>query len=135
MKVLASLSLAVIVASAAASPSMAGGVNVAGMWSGEMRQIDVDQETKYPMLLSLKGNKGTSSYPTLKCSGSWSRIGETKEGFAIYKEKITNEPGGSCIDGITIVQPYAGKLTLGWFATFDGAPTVASAVLAKDEAE
>ena len=132
MKPLASLSLAGVIAIAVLAPAHAGSVAVAGNWSGEMRQIDTENESKYPMTLSLQGNKGTSSYPTLKCGGTWSRISETKDGYAIYKEKIINEPGGTCIDGIAIVQPYAGKLMLGWFASFEGAPTLASAVLAKE---
>jgi hypothetical protein len=45
---------------------------------------------------------------------------------------VTNEPGGSCIDGIVTVTTDAGKLVLGWYAAFEGAPSLASAVLNKD---
>jgi hypothetical protein len=134
MNVFASISLAVgvAVAVAASSPAMAGGSAVAGSWSGEMRQIDPDGESKYPMTLVLQGTKGTSSYPTLKCGGTWSRIGETKDGYVIYKEKVANDDGGSCIDGVVIVRVDAGKLILGWFAAFEGTPSLASAVLEKE---
>jgi hypothetical protein len=84
------------------------------------------------MTLQLQGAKGTSTYPTLKCGGVWSRIGETKEGYAIYKEKVINEPGADCIDGIAVVHTYAGKLMLGWYGSYEGAPSLASATLAPE---
>jgi hypothetical protein len=122
----------VTAAVAFASPVLAGSSPISGNWSGDMRQIDIDRESKYPMTLTLQGNKGTSSYPTLKCGGVWSRIGETKEGYTIFKEKVINEPGGTCIDGIAVVHAYAGKLVLGMFNAYEGAPGLASAVLAKE---
>src|SRR5262245_11296639 len=106
MNVLASLALAAV-AAVAASPAFAGAPKIAGSWSGDMRQVDVDRESKYPMTLTLQGSKGTSSYPSLKCGGAWSRVGETKEGYAIYREKVINEPGGTCIDAIMVVHIYA----------------------------
>ncbi len=128
MRLFASLAAVVL----STTSALAGGASVSGSWTGEMRQIDPTQESSYPMTLSLNGAKGTSSYPTLNCGGSWSRIGVTKEGYAIFNETVANEPGASCIDGVVIVYPYAGKLVLGWFAAFEGAPSLASAVLAKD---
>ena len=97
-----------------------------------MRQVDPTQETSYPMTLTITGAKGQSSYPTLNCGGSWSRIGETKEGYSIFKEAVVNEPGASCIDGVAIVYPDGGKLVLGWFGSFEGTPTLASAVLERE---
>ena len=125
-----------LVAAAAAfvlsiTSALAAGASISGSWSGEMRQIDPTQEIRYPMTLTLAGAKGSSSYPTLNCAGTWSRIGQTKEGYTIFKETVVNEPGAGCIDGMVIVYPDAGKLVLGWFAAFEGAPSLASAVLEK----
>jgi len=111
----------------------AGAASVDGSWAGEMRQLDVDAETRYPMTLTLKGKTGATSYPTMKCSGALTKIGETKGGYTIYHERITNEPGAGCIDGIVLVTTDAGKLILGWFAAFEGSPTVATAVLRKGQ--
>jgi hypothetical protein len=124
-------SLAVLVAGS--SLASADPVSVNGSWAGEMRQVDVDNETRYPMTLTLKGKTGETSYPTLNCGGALTKIADTKGGYAIYQERITNEPGGTCIDGVVLVTTDAGKLVLGWFATFEGAPAVATAVLRKGE--
>jgi hypothetical protein len=124
------LSVAAVVLSVA--PAIAGERGVSGSWSGEMRQIDPTVETRYPMVLRLDGETGASLYPTLKCGGAWARIGETKDGYTIYKETVVNEPGATCIDGYAIVHAGDGKLVLGWFASFEGAPSLASAVLSKD---
>lgn len=128
MRLFASLAAVVL----STTSALAGGASVSGNWSGEMRQIDPTQESSYPMTLTITGAKGKSSYPTLNCAGTWTRIGETKEGYAIFKETAVNEPNASCIDGVVIVYPDAGKLVLGWFASFEGTPSLASAVLAKD---
>ncbi|MBP6010725.1 MAG: hypothetical protein KBA31_00730 [Alphaproteobacteria bacterium] len=128
-------SLAVATAAALACvPSFAAGasgVSVIGTWTGEMRQIDPDRESSYPMTLTIapKGGKGTTSYPSLNCKGTLTRITETKSGYAIYQEKISNGPDAHCIDGLVLVTADGGKLVLGWFATFEGAPSLASALL------
>lgn len=120
-------------AAAAAVPASAGStVALNGSWSGEMRQVDTDRESKYPMLLTLKGKTGTTTYPTLKCAGTLTKISDTKAGYTIYQETIKNEPGATCIEGIVVVAGDAGKVILGWYAAFEGAPALASAVLAKD---
>lgn len=115
------------------SSAWAGGAGVSGNWSGEMRQVDPTRESSYPMTLTIAGTKGKSSYPSLNCSGTWARVGETKEGYAIFKETVVNEPEASCIDGLAIVRVDAGMLVLGWFASFEGTPSLASAVLAREE--
>jgi hypothetical protein len=120
---------------AAGSSSVLAGdapASINGAWTGEMRQVDADRETRYPLMLSLKGAKGTTTYPTLKCGGTLSRVGTTKSGYVIFQETVKNDPGGSCIDGIVMVTTDAGKLVLGWYAAFEGAPSLASAVLNKD---
>jgi hypothetical protein len=132
MRSFAYLSLAFVVAGSVTAQAGDAPASVNGGWTGEMRQVDVDRESRYPMMLSLKGAKGTTAYPTLKCAGTLSRIGTTKSGYVIYQETIKNEEGGSCIDGIVLVTTDAGKLVLGWYAAFQGAPSLASAVLNRD---
>ncbi len=115
----------------------AGNANLSGHWTGEMRQVDPDQESRYAMALSLKGSGGTTSYPSLKCGGSLEKIGDAAGGYVIFREKITYGGLGSdvergCIDGLLIVTQRDGKLVLGWFAAFDGLPSLASAVLEKE---
>ena len=122
----------VFLAVVAASPAFAGSAGISGNWSGDMRQIDPSEEKSYPMTLTLSGKKGKTSYPTLKCGGTLTRVAEVTGGYTIYKETVANEPGGGCIDGVVIVQPDAGKLVLGWFAGFEGEPSLASAVLSKE---
>lgn len=129
MRLFASIAFVAIVAS---SPAFAGAAGISGTWSGQMRQIDPSKETTYPMTLTLAGKKGTTSYPTLKCGGTLARVAEAKGGYTIYKETVTNESGAGCIDGVLIVQQDAGKLILGWFAGFQGEPSLASAVLSKE---
>lgn len=130
MRSFALFSLAGLLASAAVA--QAGPVSVTGSWSGEMRQVDVSRETHYPMTLVLNGKTGTSSYPQLKCGGTLTKIGETKSGYVIYQETIENEPGATCIDGIVLVTADSGKLILGWYAAFEGSPSLASAVLNRE---
>ncbi len=126
--------LSVVAIVAASSPVLAAAKPpTTGTWVGEMRQIDPDRETSYPMTLTLmsKGKKGKVAYPTLKCAGTLSKIADVKAGYTVYYETVTNEPGGTCIDGVVTVSHEAGKIVLGWFATFGGGPSLASAVLEK----
>jgi hypothetical protein len=115
----------------------AGSTGVSGRWAGEMRQVDPDQESRYSMSLLLEGSGGSTSYPSLKCGGSLEKIGDAAGGYAIFREKITYGALNSgvergCIDGLLIVAQRDGKLVLGWFAAFDGFPSLASAVLEKE---
>ena len=115
----------------------AGNANLSGHWTGEMRQVDPDLESRYAMALSLKGSGGTTSYPSLKCGGSLEKIGDAAGGYVIFREKITygalnSDVERGCIDGLLIVTQRDGKLVLGWFAAFDGLPALASAVLEKE---
>lgn len=132
MRSFAYLSFAALVAGSLGAQAGDAPASVNGAWTGEMRQIDADRETRYPMMLTLKGAKGTTAYPTFKCAGTLSRVGTTKSGYVIYQETVKNEPGGGCIDGIVLVTTDAGKLLLGWYAAFEGAPSLASAVLNRD---
>jgi hypothetical protein len=103
------------------------------VWFGTMRQIDVKNEKSYPMTVTLSGATGVSEYSTLSCGGRWTRIGEAL-GHVIYSETITHgrydeNRGGGCIDGIVIVQRDTDALTLGWYITFSGQPSAATAIL------
>ena len=119
---------ALLVCGTASAGGAPGGV--VGSWSGDLRQIDPTAETKYPMTLSItaKGAKGSSAYPSLKCKGTWTRLAQ-RDGYSIYREKVTNEPGASCVDGIVTVKNDGGKLILGWFGAYEGEPYVAAAAL------
>lgn len=114
----------------AAAGSAPGAGGMSGSWSGQMRQIEANAETAYPMTLSFAGKSATSNYPTLNCSGTWTRVA-SKNGYVIYAEKVTNTKGASCIDGMVMVTMDEGKVVLGWFASYDGAPSVATAVLSR----
>lgn len=120
--------------SLAVQPTQAGGID--GVWSGPMRQVDVSAEKTYPMTLTFKGGKGYSEYPDLKCGGLWKRIGTAPGGYAVYAEKITHGAevvgdAGGCIDGIITVSVKGDRAVLGWFASVDGEPSLASAVLTR----
>ncbi|MFM9865733.1 MAG: hypothetical protein ACKVRO_19235 [Micropepsaceae bacterium] len=97
-------------------------------WSGEMRQIEVNTETTYPMTLTFARTIVTADYPTLNCSGTWTKVAESN-GYLIYAEKVTNRQGATCIDGMAMVAIDQGKVFVGWFAAYAGEPSVATAVL------
>ena len=104
------------------------------VWSGQMRQVDVAAEKSYPMTLTFKGGKGYSEYPDLKCGGTWTRIGSVGKQYEIYQEHITHgtevkDNAGGCIDGVVTLAVKGDKAVLGWFASVDGAPSMASAAL------
>jgi hypothetical protein len=111
-----------------------GSTRLSGSWAGEMRQIEVNAEDKYPMTLTLSAAGGMSNYPTLNCSGTWTKIG-ARSGYTIYEEKITNTKGATCIDGMVMVKLDGGKLILGWFAAYAGAPSLAAATLERSAAK
>lgn len=131
MRLIASLSIAGFAAMSIMPTLAAVSAPKSGTWSGEMRQIDPDRDTNYPMTLTLsaKGKKAKVAYPTLKCTGALTKVADVKAGYAVYYETVTNEPGGNCIDGVVTITEDAGKLVLGWFATYGGGPSLASAVL------
>lgn len=103
-------------------------------WVGQMRQVDVSAEKSYPVTLTFKGGKGYSEYPELKCGGVWTRIGSVGKQYEIYLEHITHgsevkDGAGGCIDGVVTLAVKGDKAVLGWFASVDGAPYLASATL------
>lgn len=127
------LSALAISVALAMTPALAEDQILTEVWSGTMRQIDVKNEKSYPMTVTLSGATGVSEYSTLSCGGRWTRIGEAFD-HVIYSETITHgrydeKRGGGCIDGIVIVQRDTDALTLGWYITFSGQPTAATAFL------
>ncbi len=118
------------------SAVQAGEPGVNGTWTGSMRQVDVDRESRYPMKLHLSGAKGETDYPELQCGGTLTRVAMAQGGYTIYRETIVRgafspEKNSGCIDGLLIVTPKDGKLILGWFSTFEGTPSLASAELTR----
>ena len=106
------------------------------VWSGQMRQVDVSSEKTYPMTVRFAGKIGYSDYPELECGGTWKRIGSAPGGYAIYLEKITrgadqHDDKGGCINGVVIMSTKGDKAVLGWFASLDGEPMLASATLSR----
>lgn len=127
------LSVLAISIGVAITPALAEDQIITEVWSGDMRQIDVKNEKSYPMTVTLSGATGLSEYSTLSCGGRWTKIGEAL-GHFIYSETITHgrydeKRGGGCIDGIVIAQRDKDALTLGWYITFSGQPTAATAIL------
>jgi hypothetical protein len=122
--------LVAVVAVGASGAAVAGAPGMSGVWTGQMRQIEVDNEATYPMRLTFAGKSAVADYPTLNCSGIWSKVTE-KNGYAIYAEEAANRDGATCIDGMVMVKIDKGKVFVGWFAAYDGAPTVSTAVLSK----
>jgi hypothetical protein len=110
--------------------AIAAPAGLAGSWAGEMRQVEANAETTYPMTISFGAKTATSDYPTLNCSGTWTKVAE-KDGYVIYAETVTNKKGATCIDGMVMVTIDQGKVVLGWFAAYGGAPSMATAVLSK----
>lgn len=106
------------------------------VWSGQMRQVDVSSEKSYPMTVQFKGGVGYSDYPELACGGTWKRIGTATGGYTIYHEKITRGADvradkGGCVNGVIIMSTKGTKAVLGWFASLDGEPMLASATLSQ----
>jgi hypothetical protein len=110
--------------------AIAAPAGLTGSWAGEMRQVEANAETSYPMTISFGAKTATSDYPTLNCSGTWTKVA-AKNGYVIYAEKVTNKKGATCIDGMVTVTIDQGKVVLGWFAAFGGEPSMATAVLSK----
>lgn len=127
---------AVAFVSGASLCATAGAKDAQQTWAGQMRQVDVTAEKSYPMTLTFKGGKGYSEYPTLKCGGVWRRIGTLKKQYEIYEEQITHgseikDGTGGCINGVVTLAVKGDKAVLGWFASVDGEPSLASAVLSQ----
>lgn len=119
-----------VVALTASGAAAAGVPAMTGVWTGEMRQIEVDTEATYPMTLTFAGKSAVADYPTLNCSGIWTKVTE-RNGYVIYAEEAANRDGATCVDGMVMVTIDKGKVFVGWFAAYDGAPTVSTAVLSK----
>lgn len=119
-----------VVALSASGAAIAGVPAMTGVWTGDMRQIEVDTEATYPMTLTFAGKSAVADYPTLNCTGIWTKVTE-RNGYAIYTEEAANRGDAKCIDGMVMVTIDEGKVFVDWFAAYDGAPTVSTAVLSK----
>ena len=109
-----------------------------GTWYGSMRQVDVSQESSYPITLMLDGNGGSTDYPKLKCGGELKLLGPASGGYVVYKETITrgafdDGKDTGCVDGVVIIHAEGNKLVLGWFGAFNGEPMLASARLTRSQ--
>jgi len=109
-----------------------------GTWYGQMRQVNVEGEESYPMVLRLTGSGGRSEYPKLNCGGELERLGSASGGYVVYKETITR--GGTndgkesaCVDGVVVIHVEKNELVLGWFGAIDGEPYLASARLTRGQ--
>ena len=110
----------------------------AGTWYGSMRQVDVGQESSYPMTLMLSENGGSTDYPKLKCGGELKLLGPASGGYVVYKETITRgvfDAGKDtgCVDGVVVIHAEGNNLLLGWFGAFNGEPMLASARLTRSQ--
>jgi hypothetical protein len=86
-------------------PIAARAASMPPIWEGQMTQYDGQGTTNYPVRLVRLGDSISSEYPTLKCRGTWTLIA-TKADYNGWKEAH-----------------------LGWFASFEGQPTSAWAVV------
>jgi hypothetical protein len=127
MRMFLTATVALTISGGAAVAAPAG---LTGSWAGEMRQVETKAEANYPMTVSFEAKTATSDYPTLNCSGMWTKVAE-KDGYVIYAETVTNKKGATCIDGLVMVTIDQGKVVLGWFAAYGGEPSMATAALSK----
>lgn len=109
-----------------------------GTWYGQMRQVNVDGEESYPVVLRLNESGGHSDYPNLKCGGELDRLGTAGGGYTVYKETITrggvdDGKSSACVDGVIVIHVEGDQLVLGWFGAFDGEPVLASARLKRGQ--
>lgn len=119
----------------AATPASAKSVST--VWTGTMRQVDVASEKSYPMSVRFEGRKAFSEYPELACGGTWRRIATGPDGYEIYWETISHgaeikDDNGGCLNGVVVVSRKGNQVVLGWFASVDGSPSLASARLTRE---
>lgn len=99
-----------------------------GNWVGTGYQND-SQET-WTMKLSIRKNRYTVEYPSLKCSGRW-RLVSLSPSRAVFRERITKgvaecEPQGSFV----VIRLGARQLGV-WYSYLGKREFVASAILNK----
>jgi hypothetical protein len=107
-----------------------------GTWVGEATDIQGDRVTKYPVIVTLGRTSGTIEYPSLKCGGRLTGIGQSTP-YVFFIETITH--GGydaarnaeGCIPGAITVRTTDGKLGWGWVGVYDGRAISATAVLSR----
>lgn len=114
-----------------AASALASGL--APHWDGHITQYDARGTTTYPVRLTRLGDSISSEYPTLKCRGQWTLI-SARGDYKIYEERIvagrlTKGAQEGCIDGIVTFRDGWKEAQFGWFASFEGQPTSAWAVV------
>lgn len=117
-------------AKAATAPAAEAGDRFTGM----MRQIG--QPPDFPMVLRLTESGGETEYPTFRCAGRLTPIGEAL-GHRVFQETIVTgsvkeRPSDGCIDGIVMVRRDGDTAVVGWFVAGDGEPVQASATLRRE---
>lgn len=113
------------------SSALAGGVSP--LWEGEMTQFDASGAKTYPVRLTRLGDSISSEYPTLNCRGNW-RLIATHRNYKIYEESIYDGrlmkgQAEGCIDGIVTFYDGWKEAHFSWFASFEGQPTTAWAIV------
>jgi hypothetical protein len=97
----------------------------ASSWGGEVKE----GSAKYPMALTLSGDTGTTTYPTLNCSGTLRKM-SMQNGDVVYAETVTNQKGAACVDGVWKITMDGEKAVVNWSRTPGETPS-ATAVLSR----
>jgi hypothetical protein len=124
------LTFAVPIASAVDEPAYVG------TWVGEATDVQGQQVTTYPIVMTLERTRGTIEYPSLKCGGRLNGIGQSSP-YVFFIESITHggldEAANSegCISGAITVRITGDKLGWGWVGVHDGRSITAYAVLSR----
>lgn len=127
-----------VVASATTVLAAAGGEPAyVGTWTGEATDVQGERVTKYPVVMTLERTRGTIEYPSLKCGGRLTGIGQSSP-YVFFIETIThggldetNSANGGCISGAITVRITGDKLGWGWVGVYGGRSISAYAVLSR----
>jgi len=139
MKNSSRLLLATCVSMSAASMALAATSDqpaYVGTWTGEATDIQGAQVTKYPVVMTLGRTGGMIEYPSLKCGGRLTGIGQSSP-YVFFIETITHggldEAASSegCIAGAITVRITGDKLGWGWVGVYGGNAISANAVLSR----
>ena len=122
------ISLIALIALAFASPVSAQNKRswLAGTWEGTGYQIDTNET--WTMKLTVRGNRYTIEYPSLKCSGRWIRISADSR-RARFRERITVGLA-ECVDrGYVVVERLSPRQIAYRFVNHGERDVTASAIL------
>jgi hypothetical protein len=115
----------------AAKPPAAKSGDLVGTWTGSV--VEVGRSKGFPIIVSLKGKTGQTTYPDQHCTGKLERSGVTGS-YSFFVETITEgkfDPATKtgCVDGSLTLIRSGTDLVLGWFAANSDKPVVAFATL------